>query len=213
MAILFYEIVKIISLSLLGISLIIGIFRFKKLSSELKWFLYYLAFFSLIEIVSNVLIVVRIQNILLYPIYIYGEFLILSLLIFKKIFSKKQTYILIFILTTFFLLENMYLFFQHKNLTDSDSKILFHLIISCAVAYLLIKSIWNFEKMSLILVNYFALFFYYSISLFLFVLMSQLQEISLEKASIIWGMNNLMSSLLYCSLIYTFYKFPKYVRS
>ncbi len=196
---------------MLGIAVFSGVIHYKKLPNELRWFFYFLCFFSIIEIISNILIELRIQNILLYPLYVFGEFLILSLLLFNKIFSKKTKYILITIFSLFFLAENIFLFVQQKNLTNSYSKIIFHLLIISSIAYLLIKTIKEFEKLNYILVNYIVLFFYYSISLFLFVLMNQLENVSLEKASIIWGLNNLLSSILYFSFIISFFKHKKYV--
>jgi len=53
------------------------------------------------------------------------------------------------------------------------------------------------------------IFVYYALSVFLFFLLRQLSDLGKEEANMIWSINNILSSFLYVSIIYTFLKLKK----
>ncbi|WP_375578693.1 hypothetical protein ABWH96_16930 [Marivirga tractuosa] len=199
----------IFSYSLLITAFVYGVTNEKMRNNELsKEYLIYLGFILVIETVNHFLItILEIKNThFLYPLYFAGEFLILMSLCFKELKATKKWKIIMGVVASYIFIETTVLWLFNHDASTGYAKIISHLIIICLVAILLIKYIKEVEKNDPRWFIYGALFLYYSISLFLFLLMSQLTEQNIN----IWIINNILSSLLYGSFIYTFYKLIKW---
>ncbi len=173
-----------------------------------KWYLSYLGFFICIELITEILILgFDNQNTsFIYPFYIAGEFFILSNLLFRPLQSSKKWHFIIGIISLILFSEAAILWFNNEFFTPSIGKVFSHLTIISIAAYLLIKKLKELESYDLFLIIYGALFLYYVVSLFLFLLVNQLTRDNI----VIWTMNNLLSSVLYGTSIYTFYRFKKW---
>jgi hypothetical protein len=53
------------------------------------------------------------------------------------------------------------------------------------------------------------IFLYYAVSAFIFIVHNQLGNMSIGQAYLIWGINNILTCVLYLSFIYTFSKLKK----
>ncbi len=193
---------------LLLVSFLFGI-SYKQIwnNKKAKWYLYFLGFILCIEVTVKILIYGfdSRNTSFTYPIYIAGEFYFLSqMLVFCLGFSKKWMFISILISLAIFI-EASYLWYNSPTFTTGYGKIFSHLVLVCMLAYFLIKSIKELKSSDPFLIIYSSLFFYYSVSVFLFLLIDQLTRNNI----IVWTMNNLLSAFLYGTSIYTFYRLKK----
>lgn len=203
---LFYYITTITSFAFLVASLIIGFLKYVFFSKEQKWYFYYIGFVFIIELTTKTLLFVGIENLFVYPFYISGEFLILMIMFIKALKLNRRFYILIAIITGLLFAETTKLWILNENVTSGVGKLFSHIIIVCTVGYYLINELVNLEvgKQKTFLIISGFLFLYYLVSIFFFLFMNQLTTISNYNASILWGMNNLFSSILYGASFYIF---------
>jgi hypothetical protein len=198
-----------ISNCLLIIAFTFGISN-KKLWSRkgVKWHVYYLGFMFFTELIIKIFIYGfdNKNTSFTYPFYIAGEFFILSQILFPPVHSSKKWQLCFGLISTVLFLEALFLWFNNDFFTPGIGKIFSHLTIICLLAILLIKNLKEFEKNNPFSIIYISLFLYYAVSLFLFLLMDQLTKNNI----MIWTINNILSSILYGSYIYTFYKLKKW---
>jgi hypothetical protein len=142
----------------------------------------------------------------LYPFYVTGEFFLLISLFLKELRTSKKVAVIKWLMTSYIFIETTILWFMKNDATTGYAKIISHLTIICLLAMLLIKNLKELEKNNPLSIIYTTLFLYYGVSLFLFLLMSQLTAININ----IWIINNILSSILYGSSIYAFYKLKKW---
>ena len=142
----------------------------------------------------------------LYPFYVTGEFFILISLFLIELKATKKWQIITRLIACYIFIETTTLWFMNNDSTTGYAKIISHLTIICLAAIFLIKNFKELEKDNPLSIIYTTLFLYYGVSLFLFLLMNQLTEINIS----IWIINNILSSILYGSSIYTFYKLNKW---
>ncbi len=208
---LFYYIATIITYSLLGLSVLLGFLKYKLFKNEQKWYLFYLVFIFLIELVTNILIEIREKNMLVYPFYLSGEFFILTGMFIIGLKFPRKLFMLTGIISFLFLLSSFTLWENNQNVSSGYGKVISHLIIICMVGFYLIRmlKIYEFNMQNKFLFIYCSLFLYYSVSLFLFLLMNQLSTTSINNASIVWGINNILSSVLYGVSFYTFLRLKR----
>ena len=206
---LFYDAVTILAFCLLILSVVIGYFKFNGLSKVQKIFLYYLSFIFIIELTTKLLKLYKIDNWFVYPFYISGEFFLLLLMLLVELKIPKKALILVGLLSIFFFSESFILSKSPQEITSGIGKGVSHLIIICLSGYYLIKSL----KVSsaaitsrIFLYIYYGLILYYCVSLFHFLLMSQLTDISITEAYIIWGIKNIFTTILYGVSAYVFFK-------
>ncbi len=204
--VLFYDVTTMLSLILLGISLLIGGVRFFSFSKGQKWFLYYLGFDFITEMISKLLIFFHQGNLFLYPFYISGEFILLSTMFIVELKLSRKWFVFSGLISVYLFSESFFLWMFHHNVSSGIGKILSHLIIVCMVGYYFIHTLKTFEneKRNRSLLIYGCLFLYYVSSIFLFLLLDQLSTMSRCNASVIWGMNNALSCVLYGVSSYTF---------
>ena len=202
----------ILSNCLLLLAFIYGIYTKQLWSNQqVRWYLIYLGFILGIEIITTLLIYIfdnnNIQSI--YPFYVAGEFFILLQLFLTGLKVAKKWHLIVIFITILIFMEAIILWYLNDDASTWYGKIFSHLTIVCMTGYLLVKNLKELEATNPLLIIYAALFLYYTVSLFLFLLLNQLINLNYNTASIIWIMNNTLSSILYSSSIYTFYRLKK----
>ena len=207
-----YHFSIILSNCLLLLAFIYGIYTKQLWSNQqVRWYLIYLGFILGIEIITTLLIYIfdnnNIQSI--YPFYVAGEFFILLQLFLTGLKVAKKWHLIVIFITILIFMEAIILWYLNDDTSTGYGKIFSHLTIVCMIAYLLVKNLKELETTNPLLIIYAALFLYYTVSLFLFLLLNQLINLNYNTASIIWIMNNTLSSILYSSSIYTFYRLKK----
>ena len=202
----FYNGITILSFCLLSIALIFGIRKYNLINKEQKWFIYYLVFIFGIEITSKILMIKQIDNLFLYPYYVGGEFLILSTMFIIGLKLSRKLYIVTTIISLSVFSEAVWLWINNQNVTSGVGKSISHLIIICLTGHYIVRSIKTIDTKDKFIMIYGGMFLYYTISVFLFLFMDQLITMRIINAYIIWGMNNLFSSILYGVSFYTFLK-------
>lgn len=210
---LFYYATTALSFSLLVLSLWLGYFNYFLFNREQKCYLHYLGFIFIIELTTKLLILFGKENLFVYPIYIAGEFLLLSIMLIIGLNLPRKSIVAVGIISVLLFSEAFMLWITNGNIASGAGKILSHLLIVCMVGYYLIRALKTIvpENPNVFLVIYGGLVLYYSVSLFHFLLMDQLTEISYSHAAIIWGMKNIFSSVLYGASFYTFLRLSKQV--
>ena len=199
----------ILSCSLLIIAFTYGISSKQIRSIKLcKWYIVYLGFILGIEFISkfSIYILESYTTQYLYPLYVTGEFFILISLLLNELRTSKKVAVIKWLMTSYIFIETTTLWFMKNDAPTGYAKIISHLAIICLLAILLIKNLKELEKNNPLSIIYITLFLYYGVSLFLFLLMSQLTAININ----IWIINNILSSILYGSSIYVFYKLKKW---
>ena len=172
-----------------------------------KRYVRYLGFILAIEfprLLSIYVLDIKIAN-YLFPFYIAGEFFLVLSFFQVELKQKRKMQTLIAIVTGCLFIESIAMWFVFDNATIGYGKTISHLTIVLAAAYILVKNLKELETNNPFLIVYGALFLYYSVSLFLFLLMSQLTKSTIH----IWTINNLLSCILYGSSIYTFHLLKK----
>ncbi|AUC76399.1 MULTISPECIES: hypothetical protein [unclassified Olleya] len=172
-----------------------------------KWYIIYLSFILTIELLNFFFIEIIESKTtqFLFPFYVAGEFLILLNLFLKELKTSNNGHILKWVMTSYIFIETTFLWFFNDDATTGYGKIISHLTIIFLLAILLVKNLKELEKKNPISIIYVALFLYYGVSLFLFLIMNQLTEMNIS----IWIINNILSSILYGSSVYSFYKIKK----
>ena len=203
----FYYGSLVLSNCLLVISFLVGIFKRAGLQRKEKWYLAYLGYILGVELIVKLLIFVfnvKSTN-YLYPFYISGEFLLLTYLFIVELNASRKWYVCCAIIAAIIFVKTTLLTDNSLEIVRNIGKIFSHLCIICLSGYALVNELKNLKiDGNRFLLIYACLFMYYSISLFFFLLLNQLSTISHSDASIIWGMNNILSSILYATSIYIF---------
>jgi hypothetical protein len=205
----FYYCSLITSNFLIFIAFTFGISNKKLLTQKgIKWHVSYLGFMLFTELIIKIFIYGfnNYNTSFTYPFYISGEFFILTQILFPPLRSSKKWQLGSGIISIVVFLEASFLWFNNDFFTPGFGKIFSHLTIICMAAYLLIKNLKEIKVNTPFLIVYAALFIYYAVSLFLFLLLDQLTKNNI----VIWTMNNILSSILYSSYIYTFYQLKKW---
>ncbi|WBV58637.1 hypothetical protein PFY10_09275 [Chryseobacterium daecheongense] len=193
---------------LLLVSLIFGIAKYSVLKKEEKQYVFYIGFLFFIEAATNFLTVVLHykDTSFLYPIYIAGEFFLLTSLFIRKLGISKYGWIPVAVLSLGFLLMNK-TFKIYFN--DDVVKVTSNIIIICFAGSTLLQQIKNNKAINRFILVDACIFFYYSVSVFIFIVQHQIATLSEDDYYTILGTNNILSSILYGSFIYTFIKLKK----
>lgn len=203
-----FKIILYLNNSLLLLCFILGISRLRLLNNKEKWYVFYIIFLFIIEASTKIALYyfgLPDAN-FLYPFYIAGEFFILNYLFSRKNNFSSGFIVPILVSVLILMLLNGYV---HQMLDHDDVKVISNIIIICFAGFTLIREMKEKHFANRFLFSDACIFLYYSVSVFTFIVQQQLSSISQMNASLIWGLNNLLSSVVYGSLIYTFLKLKK----
>nr|WP_315026975.1 hypothetical protein [uncultured Chryseobacterium sp.] len=89
------------------------------------------------------------------------------------------------------------------------AKVVSNIIIICLSGFTLIQEIKDTSVQNRFLWVDASIFFYYSVSVFIFIVQHQIPNLSENDFYAILSANNILSSILYCSLLYTFIRLKK----
>lgn len=204
----FYKTFLFINYGLLVALIFLIFWKFTILNRKEKQYTYYIVFLFLIEFCSFTLpyILESDDTSFLYHFFIAGEFWLLTGLFISKLNLNKFFLILSGLLSIGFL----FVIYGLKISFNYDlAKIISNLAIICLVATFLIQQIKSGKNIDRFILVDASIFFYYSVSVLIFVVLSQFVNLSTESVYLIMGVNNVLSTFLYCSIVYTFLKLKK----
>ncbi|PKP02626.1 MAG: hypothetical protein CVU11_11310 [Bacteroidetes bacterium HGW-Bacteroidetes-6] len=203
---LFLDGTVFLALGILAFAVLSGLFKFRKISTQYRWFFYFLVLNLSLEITAHLLLAMGRENIFLYPLNAFGEFFILGGVFINGLKWPRFLFIIAGIIATLLFIEPFIFWKNGQTPTQGIGIILSHLTIITLSGYYLLKTLMVFEKKeknSFLLICSF-LFLYYAVSLFSFLLLEQFDEESLLNAYIVWSINNILSALLYGSALISF---------
>lgn len=204
----FYKTFLFINYGLLVALIFLIFWKFTILNRKEKQYTYYIVFLFLIEFCSFTLpyILESDDTSFLYHFFIAGEFWLLTGLFIRKLNLNKIFLIISGLLSIGFL----FVIYGLKISFNYDlAKIISNLAIICLVATFLIQQIKSGKNIDRFIFVDASIFFYYSVSVLIFVVLSQFVNLSTESVYLIMGVNNVLSTFLYCSIVYTFLKLKK----
>jgi len=204
----FYKTFLFINYGLLVALIFLIFWKFTILNRKEKQYTYYIVFLFLIEFCSFTLpyILESDDTSFLYHFFIAGEFWLLTGLFIRKLNLNKIFLIISGLLSIGFL----FVIYGLKISFNYDlAKIISNLAIICLVATFLIQQIKSGKNIDRFILVDASIFFYYSVSVLIFVVLSQFVNLSTESVYLIMGVNNVLSTFLYCSIVYTFLKLKK----
>lgn len=199
----FFEISGTLADVFMGIALCIAVIKFNLFNKKERWYVYYAIFVFCIEML--LFFKLKWKNELLYPIYIAGEFFLLTGVYLKKLNFKNYYFILSGIVSLAILTYS-----QLFNFPQNDySKAVSNLIIVAFISYSLIQEIKTSKKKDDFLLIDIIAFLYYVVSIFIFILQQQLLKFDHSHFYIFWIINNILVAILYFTFLYTFLKLKK----
>ncbi len=204
----FYKTFLFINYGLLVALIFLIFWKFTILNRKEKQYTYYIVFLFLIEFCSFTLpyLLESDDTSFLYHFFIAGEFWLLTGLFIRKLNLNKIFLILSGLLSIGFL----FVIYGLKISFNYDlAKIISNLAIICLVATFLIQQIKSGKNIDRFILVDASIFFYYSVSVLIFVVLSQFVNLSTESVYLIMGVNNVLSTFLYCSIVYIFLKLKK----
>ncbi|WP_160136283.1 hypothetical protein [Chryseobacterium sp. c4a] len=192
---------------LLGV-IVLGAIKYRILNHKEKQYFYCIAFLFFIELLNLVLpYILRLNDTsFLYPFYIAGEFFLLTGLFIRKLgFSNLFLKLGAVLAVGFMILKYGFNYPANSDIV----KVVSNIIIICLSGFTLIGEIKNTSVQNRFLWVDTSIFFYYSVSVFIFIIQHQIVNLSENNYYILFSVNNILSSILYCSLIYTFIRLKK----
>ncbi|KAB1230411.1 hypothetical protein [Chryseobacterium viscerum] len=203
-----YKVILFLNYGLLLSVILLGAAKYRILNSKEKQYFYCIAFLFFIELLNLVLPYVFGLNdtSFLYPFYIAGEFFLLTGLFIRKLDGPKSVLGLTGSLAVAFMISKYG--FDYPSNADI-AKVVSNIIIICLSGFMLIREIKNTSAQNRFLLVDASIFFYYSVSVFIFIIQHQIANLSENDYYIILSANNILSSILYCSFLYTFIKLKK----
>lgn len=204
----FYKTFLFLNYGLLLTIIFLVFLKFTILNKKEKQYVYYIVFLFLIEVISLFFAyVLELKDTsFLYPFYIVGEFLLLTSLFITKLDLPKYAFGIISFAALLFLIVNS---IPKLIINNDEVKVASNIIIICFAGFTLLQQIKTGKNLSRFTLIDACIFFYYSVSVFFFIVQQQLKNLSEDNFYMILGVNNLLSSILYCSIIYTFLKLKK----
>lgn len=203
-----YKTILFLNYGLLLAVILLGAMKYRILNHKEKQYFHCIAFLFFIELVNLVLpYVFRLNDTsFLYPFYIAGEFFLLTGLFIRKLNWPKYLLALVGILAAGFMISK-YGFDYPAN--ADIAKVVSNIIIICLSGFTLIREIKDSSAQNRFLFVDASIFFYYSVSVFIFIVQHQIANLSENNYYMLFSANNILSSILYCSLLYTFIKLKK----
>ncbi|MGE8553692.1 hypothetical protein [Chryseobacterium jejuense] len=203
-----YKTILFLNYGLLLTVIVLGAVKYRILNSKEKQYFYCIAFLFFIELLNLVLPYVFKLNdtSFLYPFYIAGEFFLLTGLFIRKLAWPKYLLGLGAAIAVGFMISK-YGFDEPAN--ADIAKVVSNIIIICLSGVTLIDEIKKTSAQNRFLWVDASIFFYYSVSVFIFIIQHQIVNLSENNYYILFTANNIFSSILYCSLLYTFIRLKK----
>ncbi|RQO38306.1 hypothetical protein DBR39_15700 [Chryseobacterium sp. KBW03] len=203
-----YKVILFLNYGLLLSVILLGAAKYRILNSKEKQYFYCIAFLFFIELLNLVLpYIFRLNDTsFLYPFYIAGEFFLLTGLFIRKLDGPKYALGLTGSLAVAFMISKYG--FDYPSNADI-AKVVSNIMIICLSGVMLIREIKNTSAQNRFLLVDASIFFYYSVSVFIFIIQHQIANLSENDYYIILSANNILSSILYCSFLYTFIKLKK----
>lgn len=181
---------------------VFGILKYKALRSYEYWYFYYLAYTFIIEASVNITIEFFEAKAtpFIYPFYIGGIFSILTFLFIRKLNLPRIWSLSVPAIGILYLFVHW--FFDGMN--HDHVKVISNIIIFGFAGLCLLQELRKTKTDNRFLWVDALIFLYYSVSAFIFILHNQLGNMSIQHAYLIWGINNILTCILYSSFIYTF---------
>ncbi|WP_185287625.1 hypothetical protein [Chryseobacterium lactis] len=203
-----YKAILFLNYGLLLSVIVLGAAKYRILDRKEKQYFYCIAFLFFIELINFVLpYIFRLNDTsFLYPVYIAGEFFLLTGLFIRKL--DWPVYIRGFVAAVAAgFMVSKYGFDWPSN--ADIAKVVSNIIIICLSGYVLIREIKNASVQGRFLLVDACIFFYYSVSVFIFIIQHQIANLSENDYYTLFSANNILSSILYCSFLYTFIRLKK----
>lgn len=204
----FFKAILFLNYALLLSVILLGAAKYRILNNKEKQYFHCIAFLFFIELLNLVLPYVFNLNdtSFLYPLYIAGEFFLVTALFIRKLNLSKYFLGITTLLACGFMISK-YVFDYPFN--SDIVKVISNIIIVCLSGFTLIREIRGVSAQNRFLFADAGIFFYYSVSVFIFIIQHQIADLSEDDYYIILSANNILSGILYCSFLYTFIKLKK----
>ncbi len=193
---------------LLFINVIIGFGKYRYFTKKERFYVFYMLFFFLIEMTVWLLSsgFGFTDIFFLYPIYIVGDFILLTSLFISKLNLNKVFNYISGVLALSFL-SLVYVFKIDFN--HDIAKVISNIMIICLAGTVLIMQIRNGRNIERFFFADLGMFFYYSVSIFRFIVLSQLKTMTVEDINFINIFNAFFAAVLYGLITYSFLKLKK----
>ncbi|MFS4470954.1 hypothetical protein [Chryseobacterium sp. T20] len=203
-----YKAILFLNYALLLSVILLGAAKYRILNHKEKQYFHCIAFLFFIELLNLALpYIFRLNDTsFLYPLYIAGEFFLLTGLFIRKLDWPRYVLWIVGALATGFMISK-YGFDYPAN--ADIAKVVSNIIIICLSGFTLIREIKNTSAQNRFLLVDASIFFYYSVSVFIFIIQHQIANLSENDYYTILSANNILSSILYCSFLYTFFRLKK----
>lgn len=204
----FFKAILFLNYGLLLSIILLGAVKYRILNHKEKQYFHCIAFLFFIELLNLALPYVFNLNdtSFLYPLYIAGEFFLVTALFIGKLNLPKYFLGITGLLAVGFMVSKYVFNFPFNS---DIVKVISNIIIICLSGFALIREIRGTSAQNRFLLVDACIFFYYSVSVFIFIIQHQLANLSENDYYIILSVNNILSSILYCSFLYTFIKLKK----
>ncbi len=203
-----YKAILFLNYALLLSVILLGAAKYSILNHKEKQYFHCIAFLFFIELLNLALpYIFRLNDTsFLYPLYISGEFFLLTGLFIRKLDWPRYVLWIVGALAAGFMISKHG--FDYPANADI-AKVVSNIIIICLSGFTLIREIKNTSAQNRFLLVDASIFFYYSVSVFIFIIQHQIANLSENDYYTILSANNILSSILYCSLLYTFFRLKK----
>ncbi|PTT23352.1 hypothetical protein DBR28_19035, partial [Chryseobacterium sp. HMWF028] len=191
-----YKAILFLNYALLLSVILLGAAKYRILNHKEKQYFHCIAFLFFIELLNLALpYIFRLNDTsFLYPLYIAGEFFLLTGLFIRKLDWPKSALGIVGLLAGGFMISKYG--FDYPSNADI-AKVVSNIIIICLSGFTLIREIKNTSAQNRFLLVDASIFFYYSVSVFIFIIQHQIANLSENDYYIILSANNILSSILY----------------
>ncbi|MDN5396828.1 MAG: hypothetical protein L0G05_09890, partial [Chryseobacterium sp.] len=173
----FFKAILFLNYGLLLSIILLGAAKYRILNNKEKQYFHCIAFLFFIELLNLVLPYIFNLNdtSFLYPLYIAGEFFLITALFIRKLELPKYLIWVTALLATIFMVSK-YIYDYPFN--SDIVKVVSNIIIICLSGFALIREIKGVSVPNRFLLADACIFFYYSVSVFIFIIQHQIANLS-----------------------------------